>query len=248
MLLPAINNAKQKASQIRCTGNYRQIFLAAANYASDQKEYLPFTMGIGTGLWGPYNLMWKSGDLKLKVKDKGGILHCSLYNTEPSLCYGTNSHNNYQIPHYNWNTRIGQCDKYGTAIYTPVRVRDIRHPSLVVLLSPSTMAQVTSASKIYGAKDTEESFSRTAVRFHQQNAREILFANGAAGNLMLFRNPWALLFTFAGGLLFLPTYRRTGSMLLANAEHALYGDFLFTVGWGRFFYEGTQAMAAAVAG
>lgn len=65
---------------------------------------------------------------------------------------------------------------------------------------------------------------------------------------VLFRNPWALLFTFAGGLLFLPTYRRTGSMLLANAEHALYGDFLFTVGWGRFFYEGTQAMAAAVAG
>ena len=193
MLLPAINNAKQKASQIRCTGNYRQIFLAAANYASDQKEYLPFTMGIGTGLWGPYNLMWKSGDLKLKVKDRGGILHCSLYNTEPSLCYGTNSHNNYQIPHYNWNTRIGQCDKYGTAIYTPVRVQDIRHPSLVVLLSPSTMAQVTSASKIYGAKDTEESFSRTAIRFHQQNAREILFANGAAGNLTLLawttRNP-----------------------------------------------------------
>ena len=178
MLLPAINNAKQKAAQIRCTGNYRQIFLAAAAYASAQKEYLPFTMGIGTGLWGPYNLMWKSGDLKLKVKDLGGILHCSLYNTEPSLCYGTNSHNNYQIPHYNWNTRIGQCDKYGTAIYTPVRVQDIRHPSLVVLLSPSTMAQVTSASKIYGAKDTEESFSRTAIRFHQQNAREILFANG----------------------------------------------------------------------
>ena len=37
-------------------------------------------------------------------------------------------------------------------------------------------------------------------------------------------------------------------MLLANAEHALYGDFLFTVGWGSYFYEGTQAMAAAVAG
>ena len=65
---------------------------------------------------------------------------------------------------------------------------------------------------------------------------------------VIFRNPWALLFTFAGGLLFLPTYRRTGSMLLANAEHALYGDFLFTVGWGSYFYEGTQAMAAAVAG
>ena len=77
-----------------------------------------------------------------------------------------------------------------------------------------------------------------------------LLAGAAAFSFahILFRNPWALLFTFAGGLLFLPTYRRTGSMLLANVEHALYGDFLFTVGWGAFFYEGSQAMAAAVAG
>ncbi len=64
---------------------------------------------------------------------------------------------------------------------------------------------------------------------------------------IVFHNVWACAFTFVGGLFFLSTYRRTGSLLFAAVEHALYGDFLFTIGWGAFFYEGTQA-ALATAG
>ncbi len=63
-----------------------------------------------------------------------------------------------------------------------------------------------------------------------------------------FRNPWALAFTFVGGLLFLSSYRATGRVGLSNAEHALYGDFLFTIGWGKYLYHGTQAMVEAVGG
>lgn len=59
---------------------------------------------------------------------------------------------------------------------------------------------------------------------------------------ILFRNPYALAFTFVGGLFFLSSYRKTGSVLFSNIEHALFGDFLFTVGWGAYFYEGTQRM------
>lgn len=64
---------------------------------------------------------------------------------------------------------------------------------------------------------------------------------------VVFRNVPACAFTFVGGLFFLSTYRRTGSLLFSGIEHALYGDFLFTVGWGSFFYEGTQAAMRAVA-
>ena len=63
-----------------------------------------------------------------------------------------------------------------------------------------------------------------------------------------FRNPWAMAFTFVGGLLFLSSYRATGRVGLSNAEHALYGDFLFTIGWGKYLYHGTQAMLDAVGG
>jgi len=58
-----------------------------------------------------------------------------------------------------------------------------------------------------------------------------------------FGNPVALIFTFFGGLVFLSTYQRTGSLPLTWLEHALYGNLLFTVGWGYFLYHGgTQAL------
>ncbi|MGI5868416.1 MAG: type II CAAX prenyl endopeptidase Rce1 family protein [Kiritimatiellia bacterium] len=60
---------------------------------------------------------------------------------------------------------------------------------------------------------------------------------------LAFANAFALAFTFVGGLFFLTTYRRTGSLLFSNLEHALYGDFLFTIGWGEyFFHAGTLRM------
>ncbi len=58
-----------------------------------------------------------------------------------------------------------------------------------------------------------------------------------------FGNLWAIGFPFFGGLLFLRTYRRTGSLALSCLEHGLYGDLLFTVGWGIYlFHGGTQAL------
>ena len=41
-----------------------------------------------------------------------------------------------------------------------------------------------------------------------------------------------------GGVLFMTTYLRTESTLAATVEHALYGDLLFTVGLGWYFYSG----------
>jgi uncharacterized protein len=60
-----------------------------------------------------------------------------------------------------------------------------------------------------------------------------------------FGNLWAIGFPFLGGLIFLRTYRRTGSLGLSCIEHGLYGDLLFTVGWGIYlFHGGTQALLA----
>ena len=64
---------------------------------------------------------------------------------------------------------------------------------------------------------------------------------------VFFLNPWALLLTFAGGMMFWRTYEKTGSLLLANLEHALYGDLVFTIGYGAFLYHGTMALANAPA-
>lgn len=48
----------------------------------------------------------------------------------------------------------------------------------------------------------------------------------------------ALLLSLAGGLLFAYTYARTGSLALVTLEHGLWGNWLFTVGMGSYFYGG----------
>lgn len=54
---------------------------------------------------------------------------------------------------------------------------------------------------------------------------------------IVYDNPWALALSFAGGLLFARTYRRSRSLMLVTAEHALYGCLVFTIGMGGYFYE-----------
>ncbi len=41
-----------------------------------------------------------------------------------------------------------------------------------------------------------------------------------------------------GGWLFADTYRQSRSLWLVCLEHALYGDLIFTIGLGTFFYHG----------
>ncbi|MBD3801361.1 MAG: CPBP family intramembrane metalloprotease [Campylobacterales bacterium] len=57
-------------------------------------------------------------------------------------------------------------------------------------------------------------------------------------NALLFGNVVAVVFSFLGGLLFMSTYLKTRSVGASSIEHALYGDLVFTLGIGFFFYHG----------
>jgi membrane protease YdiL (CAAX protease family) len=59
---------------------------------------------------------------------------------------------------------------------------------------------------------------------------------------LVFHNWPAVALTFCGGWLFGQTYRRTGSLLAAAVEHALYGCAIFTIGYGQFFFDGTMRL------
>lgn len=86
---------------------------------------------------------------------------------------------------------------------------------------------------------------RYAALFPNPIARTLVAAACFSFCHVFFLNPWALLLTFIGGLLFWRTYEKTGSLLLANLEHALYGDLVFTIGYGAFLYHGTLALVGA---
>ncbi len=55
---------------------------------------------------------------------------------------------------------------------------------------------------------------------------------------VMYENWPAFILSTLGGLVFAATYAHTRNLALVWIEHALYGQLLFTIGLGRFFYEG----------
>jgi uncharacterized protein len=54
-----------------------------------------------------------------------------------------------------------------------------------------------------------------------------------------FGNWLAVVLSSVGGWLFASRYRRTRSLLTVSVEHAIYGQLIFTVGLGMYFFHGT---------
>jgi membrane protease YdiL (CAAX protease family) len=53
---------------------------------------------------------------------------------------------------------------------------------------------------------------------------------------IIFRNNLAVVLCVIGGFLFALTYQRYSSLPLTCLDHAIFGNFLFTLGLGQFFY------------
>ena len=70
----------------------------------------------------------------------------------------------------------------------------------------------------------------------------MIFASALAFGFVhiIFRNWLAVGLCVLGGALFAFTYHSSQSFLLACLEHAVFGNFLFTIGLGKFFYHGSR--------
>jgi hypothetical protein len=89
-----------------------------------------------------------------------------------------------------------------------------------------------------------QGLTHRAFLFHRYRSlfkgRWMILTSAAAFSFMhiVFKNPLALLLTFAGGILFAKTYKDTDSLVISSIEHALYGNYVFTIGLGRYLYLG----------
>ena len=74
------------------------------------------------------------------------------------------------------------------------------------------------------------------------SGRLMLLASALAFGFVhiIFGNWLSVALSFLGGLLFASTYHSSGGLLLACLDHAIFGNFIFTIGLGRFFYHGAR--------
>ncbi len=79
-------------------------------------------------------------------------------------------------------------------------------------------------------------YDKVFATLFPKNLRLVIGALAFSWAHIVFFNIYAIVFTFIGGLLFLSTYRKTRSVFFSDIEHALYGDFIFTIGWGTYFF------------
>jgi uncharacterized protein len=57
---------------------------------------------------------------------------------------------------------------------------------------------------------------------------------------IIFGNWLSVALCMIGGFLFSLTYQHSGSLLLTSIDHAILGNFIFTIGLGQFFYHGSR--------
>jgi membrane protease YdiL (CAAX protease family) len=114
------------------------------------------------------------------------------------------------------------------ALFQLSRVRPVVWLAVMVLYPISAYAQEIMFRTLF--------FHRYASLFRGARARVLAsgllfgWAHVAVNNLV------AVALASVAGLLFAWTYERSRSTLLVTLEHALYGDFVFTVGLGPIFY------------
>lgn len=70
------------------------------------------------------------------------------------------------------------------------------------------------------------------------NARWMILVNALLFSFshIIFNNWIALVFTFFASILFSLTYRKSNSLMVTFLEHAVYGNLIFTIGLGEYFY------------
>jgi prepilin-type N-terminal cleavage/methylation domain-containing protein/prepilin-type processing-associated H-X9-DG protein len=201
LLLPALNQAREKAKTIKCVSNFKQLYLMSAMYAEDYKGYRPYTwFGKYAGL--PPEIgerTWLDALSFLGYLDNPEIVQCPNFK---EFAYGT-----YQGKYYfdMYRTGVGlnydldelvilatampsvygDCSKY-------VRFNRLNEPggeSVVYLIESNSMAQARHFDSTYLLQGNRPSFRHNGFV-------NVLYNDGHAAT----QKPEI----FAGGKYFLP--------------------------------------------
>ena len=140
LLLPAISRSKQKAHQIQCVGNLRQLGLGLQNFVADNRAYPSGIAGTNTDNSGPWYVQLQRGGFDISKPRTNfvseGVWRCPAarlsmdrHSGGMPVSYGYNAYGNLAIgsPTYALGL-MGHFVSY-SALFEPVKESEVLAPS-----------------------------------------------------------------------------------------------------------------------
>jgi prepilin-type N-terminal cleavage/methylation domain-containing protein/prepilin-type processing-associated H-X9-DG protein len=182
MLLPALNQAREKAKQIKCKGNLKQIGLALRQYTDDFDEhfmyvktpYIAYWSGVALncpwfdllGKLGPYSQL----DYGLKI---GTLKNKEGYNKRNILC-PSQSLTTFSYSDYAANTWLFGIT--GSTTYLNHTMKKLTQPSKVVMVADNGRGNNHHNGYPYSASNLD--YAGQCVRANHNGQGNITYADG----------------------------------------------------------------------
>ena len=136
MLLPALNQAREKAKQISCANNLKQLGTAFVLYQNDYSGYYPGYADFGTPIYWPYTSITytKSPDLLLCPKaDATTVADVQTKKTGPEYSY----FKGWYTPSYGYSIYVGGATSSGV-FRLGAKNNQLKKPGSTVILIDNT--------------------------------------------------------------------------------------------------------------
>ena len=168
MLLPALNQAREKAQSIKCTGNVKQLALNTAMYANVSQDFLPRAWNTNTNeMW--FDQLYKAGlihkpvDVTNENKDAvTGIFACPTELRARETPNGTKIHYGMNRMAWTWNCQL--------------KTGQIKRPTITVLQYDTAIHP--NFDNYVSTTDLASEKNIAANRHNKDSARNISFVDG----------------------------------------------------------------------
>ena len=182
MLLPALNQAREKAKAIKCAGNLKQLGTATSMYTGDYEDWLPVARYLNDWtkpvFWRVQLSQYVCGNAVAFTDDASRKLR-----TGPFECtsFKNATGNAYYDGGYGWNGFYMGLDWSGTGDRVRKKVQQIEQPSSTIMIGDTSKYTRSSADNWWVANlfpSDQQSGKLVGTRHNNENAINVVWADG----------------------------------------------------------------------